>query len=240
MPTSAASSTSRSARRSTRRPTWSGTRWPTPPTPPATRRPTARRPARGGRRLVRPPPRRAGPRPRRRAADDRLQGAGRLAADPARPRCGRRRRLPRGGLPDLRRRRAPRRRDAAADAQPHGARSADQRGTPKLVWLNSPSNPTGQVLPVEHLAKVVAWARQHGVVVASDECYAELDWRRGRGARLGPQHPRPARLRGQPRGPAGGLLAVQAVQPRRLPRRLRGRRPRAGRAGCSRSASTPA
>jgi succinyldiaminopimelate transaminase len=51
------------------------------------------------------------------------------------------------------------------------------RGTPKLLWLNSPSNPTGQVLPVEHLAKVVSWARQHGVVLASDECYAELDWR---------------------------------------------------------------
>jgi succinyldiaminopimelate transaminase len=49
--------------------------------------------------------------------------------------------------------------------------------TPKLLWLNTPSNPTGQVLGVEHLAKVVAWARQHGVVVASDECYAELDWR---------------------------------------------------------------
>jgi len=48
---------------------------------------------------------------------------------------------------------------------------------PKLLWVNSPSNPTGQVLGVEHLAKVVGWARQHGVVVASDECYAELDWR---------------------------------------------------------------
>jgi len=49
--------------------------------------------------------------------------------------------------------------------------------TPKLLWVNSPSNPTGQVLGVEHLAKVVRWARQHGVIVASDECYAELDWR---------------------------------------------------------------
>ena len=48
---------------------------------------------------------------------------------------------------------------------------------PKLLWVNSPSNPTGQVLGVEHLAKLVRWARQHGVVVASDECYAELDWR---------------------------------------------------------------
>jgi succinyldiaminopimelate transaminase len=49
--------------------------------------------------------------------------------------------------------------------------------TPKLLWLNSPSNPTGRVLGIEHLTKVVAWARQHGVVIASDECYAELDWR---------------------------------------------------------------
>ena len=51
--------------------------------------------------------------------------------------------------------------------------------TPRLLWLNSPGNPNGQVLGIEHLAKVVAWARRHGVVVASDECYAELDWRRG-------------------------------------------------------------
>lgn len=46
----------------------------------------------------------------------------------------------------------------------------------KLVWLNSPGNPTGRVLGWEHLAKVVAWARSIGAVVASDECYAELGW----------------------------------------------------------------
>jgi succinyldiaminopimelate transaminase len=45
---------------------------------------------------------------------------------------------------------------------------------PALVWLNSPSNPTGRVLPVEHLRKVVAWARERGAVVASDECYLAL------------------------------------------------------------------
>jgi len=47
---------------------------------------------------------------------------------------------------------------------------------PKLLWLNSPSNPTGAVLGRAHLAKVVAWARSNGVVVASDECYAQLGW----------------------------------------------------------------
>ncbi|MGJ7442335.1 succinyldiaminopimelate transaminase [Aquipuribacter sp. MA13-6] len=48
--------------------------------------------------------------------------------------------------------------------------------TVRLVWLNSPGNPTGQVLGVEHLAKVVAWARSRGAVVASDECYCDLGW----------------------------------------------------------------
>jgi succinyldiaminopimelate transaminase len=46
----------------------------------------------------------------------------------------------------------------------------------RLVWVNSPSNPTGRVLPAEHLAKVVAWARERGAVVVSDECYVELGW----------------------------------------------------------------
>jgi succinyldiaminopimelate transaminase len=45
-----------------------------------------------------------------------------------------------------------------------------------LVWVNSPANPTGRVLQVEHLRKVVAWARQRGAVVASDECYFEYGW----------------------------------------------------------------
>ncbi len=47
---------------------------------------------------------------------------------------------------------------------------------PRLVWLNSPSNPTGQVLPVAHLRKVVDWARSRGAVVVSDECYLTLGW----------------------------------------------------------------
>jgi succinyldiaminopimelate transaminase len=71
-----------------------------------------------------------------------------------------------------------------AGATPLPADSTTQLGpTPRsghgrvgLVWLNSPSNPTGRVLGVEHLAKVVDWARSIGAVVASDECYAELGW----------------------------------------------------------------
>ncbi len=47
---------------------------------------------------------------------------------------------------------------------------------PSMVWLNSPSNPTGKVLPPEHLRKVVAWARERGTIVVSDECYLTLGW----------------------------------------------------------------
>lgn len=48
--------------------------------------------------------------------------------------------------------------------------------TPALLYLNSPSNPTGRVLGVDHLRKVVGWARDRGVLVASDECYLGLAW----------------------------------------------------------------
>ena len=47
---------------------------------------------------------------------------------------------------------------------------------PALLWLNSPSNPTGRVLPVSHLRKVVDWCRERGTVLVSDECYLELTW----------------------------------------------------------------
>jgi succinyldiaminopimelate transaminase len=66
-----------------------------------------------------------------------------------------------------------------AGATPVAADGTAQLGPARgvrLLWLNSPANPTGRVLGVEHLAKVVRWARANGVVVASDECYAELGW----------------------------------------------------------------
>ena len=47
---------------------------------------------------------------------------------------------------------------------------------PQLLWVNSPSNPSGRVLPPDHLKKVVDWGRERGCIVASDECYIELGW----------------------------------------------------------------
>jgi succinyldiaminopimelate transaminase len=45
-----------------------------------------------------------------------------------------------------------------------------------LVWVNSPSNPTGRVLPVDHLRKMVDWCRERGALLVSDECYLECAW----------------------------------------------------------------
>ena len=49
-------------------------------------------------------------------------------------------------------------------------------GRIRLLWLNSPSNPTGEVLDVAQMAAIVTWARERGIIVASDECYALLPW----------------------------------------------------------------
>lgn len=48
--------------------------------------------------------------------------------------------------------------------------------TPGLIYLNSPANPHGQVLGVDHLRKFVEFARERGTIVVSDECYLGLGW----------------------------------------------------------------
>lgn len=65
-----------------------------------------------------------------------------------------------------------------AGTQVVAADSLTQLGpqSPAIIYLNSPSNPTGKVLGVEHLRKVVEWARERGTVVVSDECYIALGW----------------------------------------------------------------
>jgi succinyldiaminopimelate transaminase len=47
---------------------------------------------------------------------------------------------------------------------------------PRLVWLNSPSNPTGRILDPAALRAWVDWARERDAVLASDECYGEFGW----------------------------------------------------------------
>jgi aspartate/methionine/tyrosine aminotransferase len=42
-----------------------------------------------------------------------------------------------------------------------------------MLWVNSPSNPTGVTSDLQAAA---AWGRAHGVPVFSDECYVEFTW----------------------------------------------------------------
>jgi succinyldiaminopimelate transaminase len=45
-----------------------------------------------------------------------------------------------------------------------------------LLWVNEPGNPTGSSGGSSHLREVAEWARAQGVVIASDECYAEFSY----------------------------------------------------------------
>ena len=45
-----------------------------------------------------------------------------------------------------------------------------------VLWLNDPANPTGAGNDRAGMAAAVAWARERGVIVASDECYAEFTY----------------------------------------------------------------
>lgn len=42
-----------------------------------------------------------------------------------------------------------------------------------VLWANAPANPTGAL---EDLGAVAAWGRARGVLVVSDECYADFTW----------------------------------------------------------------
>ena len=77
-----------------------------------------------------------------------------------------------------------------------------------IVWLNSPGNPDGHVLDAEQLARIVAWARERGAIVISDECYAELAWESPWDA-----EPIPSLLDPRVGGAAGrtGLLALYSL-----------------------------
>jgi len=44
----------------------------------------------------------------------------------------------------------------------------------QLVYICSPGNPTGAVLPLEQLTKLIELADRHDFIIASDECYSEI------------------------------------------------------------------
>ncbi len=51
--------------------------------------------------------------------------------------------------------------------------SPEDRDRALLLWVNSPSNPTGML---SELPVYAEWGREHGILVVSDECYADYIW----------------------------------------------------------------
>ena len=47
---------------------------------------------------------------------------------------------------------------------------------PAIAYINSPANPHGKILGAEHLRKMIAWSRERGTLLVSDECYLEYAW----------------------------------------------------------------
>ncbi|MDP3758458.1 MAG: aminotransferase class I/II-fold pyridoxal phosphate-dependent enzyme, partial [Candidatus Daviesbacteria bacterium] len=44
----------------------------------------------------------------------------------------------------------------------------------KFIWVNFPSNPTGQVATIEELEKIVEFAKEHEIFIVYDNAYSEI------------------------------------------------------------------
>jgi len=51
---------------------------------------------------------------------------------------------------------------------------ADKLKRAKMLWLNSPNNPTAAVAPLSYLVKVVAFCKKHSLILAHDMAYSEI------------------------------------------------------------------
>lgn len=74
-----------------------------------------------------------------------------------------------------------------------------------VLWVNEPGNPTGSSATSAQLEAAVEWARPRGIVVASDECYAEFTF----DAAGAPAPPATALAAG-----SDGVLAVHSLSKR--------------------------
>lgn len=94
-----------------------------------------------------------------------------------------------------------------AGATPYATDSTTGFGpqSPKLVFLNSPANPHGQVFGPAHLKKWVEFCRERGAILVSDECYLEFVWEGEPASVLDPQ------VNG---GSLEGILALHSLSKR--------------------------
>ncbi len=86
-------------------------------------------------------------------------------------------------------------RNFAADWSQHRRRDLGARRS--CVYVCSPGNPTGAVMPLDEWQWLFELSDRHGFVIASDECYSEIYFR--------------------DEAPLGSLEAAHDARPRRLP-----------------------
>ncbi|MDY6142621.1 MAG: LL-diaminopimelate aminotransferase [Arcanobacterium sp.] len=53
---------------------------------------------------------------------------------------------------------------------------ADVLAKAKIMFLGYPNNPTGAIAPVEYFDKAIAFCREHGILLAHDNAYADLSY----------------------------------------------------------------
>lgn len=53
---------------------------------------------------------------------------------------------------------------------------ADVANSAKLMWINYPNNPTSAIAPPAFYEEVVQFAREHGIIVVSDNAYSEISF----------------------------------------------------------------
>ncbi|NBD19992.1 succinyldiaminopimelate transaminase [Aquabacterium fontiphilum] len=75
---------------------------------------------------------------------------------------------------------------AFANSDPARNFAADWSSIPEATWATtqllyvcSPGNPTGAVMPLSEWERLFALSDRHGFVIASDECYSEIYFREG-------------------------------------------------------------
>lgn len=74
-----------------------------------------------------------------------------------------------------------------------------------VLWVNEPGNPTGSVADGSKLQEMVGWARERGILVASDECYVEFTY---------DQHGRPVAGATALSAGTDGVLALHSLSKR--------------------------
>ncbi|MBC8212013.1 MAG: succinyldiaminopimelate transaminase [Gammaproteobacteria bacterium] len=52
--------------------------------------------------------------------------------------------------------------------------SAQQWQDCQLIYICTPGNPTGAVMPIDYLQRLIGLAQQYDFIIASDECYSEI------------------------------------------------------------------